>query len=603
MGNFIKLNIGTRLAAGFALTLMMTVIIATVGVWRLNQVAQETQIILAEPLAKERMIAEWYTQIFAAVRRTAAIVKSSDGSLTAYFKEDAAATGKLSADLVKKIEPLISGDEETALFKSVMEHRAAYSKARDGAIKAKADGNTELAEQILTQQFTPAAKAYEERVHDLVNLQQKHISDSAAMIAGTASRGKVVIGSLAAGALLLGGVFAWLLTRSITRPLRRAVQAAEQVAAGDLTVRIDSSASDETGALLRALGNMNASLAKIVDEVRTGTQTISGASGEIAAGSFDLSSRTEQQAAALEETAASMEELTGTVRQNADNARQANQLAIAASSVATQAGASVDQVVATMGSINESSRKIVDIISVIDGIAFQTNILALNAAVEAARAGEQGRGFAVVASEVRTLAQRSAAAAKEIKGLIGDSVDKVDTGTKLVDQTGATMREVVDSIRRVTDIMGEISSASQEQITGIDQVNQAMGQMDNATQQNAALVEEATAATASLQDQAKRLAQVVDVFKLDAAHTSPVVVSAPVKRPPPARPALSKPAPRAVAKPAVVSAAVPAATPAEEPVSKSAEKPATKPASKPTVKPTSKPVATTKMNEAEWEEF
>jgi methyl-accepting chemotaxis protein len=599
MGNFIKLNIGTRLAAGFALTLMMTVIIATVGVWRLNQVAQETQIILAEPLAKERMIAEWYTQIFAAVRRTAAIVKSSDSSLTAYFKEDAAATGKLSADLVKKIEPLISGDEETALFKSVMEHRAAYSKARDGAIKAKADGNTELAEQILTQQFTPAAKAYEERVHDLVNLQQKHISDSAAMIAGTAARGKVVIGSLAAGALLLGGVFAWLLTRSITRPLRRAVQAAEQVAAGDLTVRIDSSASDETGALLRALGNMNDSLAKIVDEVRTGTQTISGASGEIAAGSFDLSSRTEQQAAALEETAASMEELTGTVRQNADNARQANQLAIAASSVATQAGASVDQVVATMGSINESSRKIVDIISVIDGIAFQTNILALNAAVEAARAGEQGRGFAVVASEVRTLAQRSAAAAKEIKGLIGDSVEKVDTGTKLVDQTGATMREVVDSIRRVTDIMGEISSASQEQITGIDQVNQAMGQMDNATQQNAALVEEATAATASLQDQAKRLAQVVDVFKLDAAHTTPVVVSAPVKRPPPARPALSKPVPRAVAKPAVVSAA----TPVEEPVSKSAEKPATKPASKPTVKPTSKPVATTKMNEAEWEEF
>ena len=603
MGNFIKLNIGTRLAAGFALTLMMTVIIATVGVWRLNQVAQETQIILAEPLAKERMIAEWYTQIFAAVRRTAAIVKSSDGSLTAYFKEDAAATGKLSADLVKKIEPLISGDEETALFKSVMEHRAAYSKARDGAIKAKADGNTELAEQILTQQFTPAAKAYEERVHDLVNLQQQHISDSAAMIAGTAARGKVVIGSLAAGALLLGGVFAWLLTRSITGPLRRAVQAAEQVAAGDLTVRIDSSANDETGALLRALGNMNDSLAKIVDEVRTGTQTISGASGEIAAGSFDLSSRTEQQAAALEETAASMEELTGTVRQNADNARQANQLAIAASSVATQAGASVDQVVATMGSINESSRKIVDIISVIDGIAFQTNILALNAAVEAARAGEQGRGFAVVASEVRTLAQRSAAAAKEIKGLIGDSVEKVDTGTKLVDQTGATMREVVDSIRRVTDIMGEISSASQEQITGIDQVNQAMGQMDNATQQNAALVEEATAATASLQDQAKRLAQVVDVFKLDAAHTTPAVVSAPVKRPPPARPALNKPAPRAAAKPAVTPTVPPADTTAEEPVSKPAEKQAAKPASKPAAKPANKPVAATKMNEAEWEEF
>jgi len=574
MGNFIKLNIGTRLAAGFALTLLMTVIIATVGVWRLNQVADETASILAEPLAKERMISEWYTQIFAAVRRTAAIVKSSDPSLTEFFKEDAAATGKLSADLVKQIEPLISGDDETALFKSVMEHRTAYSKARDGAVKAKGEGNTELAEQILTQQFNPTSKAYQERVKELVDLQHKRIAASTELIASTASRGKFVIGSLAAGALLLGGIFAWLLTRSITRPLRQAVHAAEQVAAGDLTVTIDSKATDETGALLRALGNMNNSLAKIVDEVRSGTQTISGASGEIAAGSFDLSSRTEQQAAALEETAASMEELTGTVRQNADNARQANQLAIAASSVATQAGQAVDQVVATMGSINDSSRKIVDIISVIDGIAFQTNILALNAAVEAARAGEQGRGFAVVASEVRTLAQRSAGAAKEIKQLIGDSVEKVDTGTKLVDHTGATMREVVDSIRRVTDIMGEISSASQEQITGIDQVNQAMGQMDNATQQNAALVEEATAATAALQEQAQRLAQVVDVFKLDARHVTPAAPVTPVKRPP-ARPALAKPAPRAAAK----------AAPAPAP------------------KASARPAAPAKTNEAEWEEF
>ena len=577
MGNFIKLNIGTRLAAGFALTLLMTVIIATVGVWRLNQVAHETEAILAEPLAKERMIAEWYTQIFAAVRRTAAIVKSSDPSLTEFFKEDSAATGKLSADLVKQIEPLISGDDESALFKSVMEHRAAYSKARDGAVKAKAEGNVELAEQILTQQFNPTAKAYQERVKELVDLQHKRIAASAGLIASTAARGNVVIGSLAAGALLLGGVFAWLLTRSITRPLRQAVHAAEQVAAGDLTVEIDTRATDETGALLRALGHMNTSLSKIVDEVRSGTQTISGASSEIAAGSFDLSSRTEQQAAALEETAASMEELTGTVRQNADNARQANQLAIAASSVATQAGQAVDQVVATMGSINDSSRKIVDIIAVIDGIAFQTNILALNAAVEAARAGEQGRGFAVVASEVRTLAQRSAAAAKEIKQLIGDSVEKVDTGTRLVDHTGATMREVVDSIQRVTDIMGEISSASQEQITGIDQVNQAMGQMDNATQQNAALVEEATAATAALQDQAQRLAQVVDVFKLDARYVTPAAPVVAVKRPP-ARPALAKPVARAAAKPAPVA----------------------KPAA---AKTTGKPAAPAKVNEAEWEEF
>jgi methyl-accepting chemotaxis protein len=579
MGNFIKLNIGTRLAAGFALTLLMTVIIAAVGTWRLNQVAQETHDILAAPLAKERMIAEWYTQIFAAVRRTAAIVKSSDGSLTAYFKEDSAATGKLSADLLKQIEPLISGADEEALFKSVMEHRKAYSAGRDNAVKAKAEGNTELADEILEKQFTPAAKAYQERVKELLDLQHKRIDASAAAIDAAASRGNTMIGLLAAGALLLGAAFAWLLTRSITHPLRQAVQAAEQVAAGDLTVRVDSKATDETGALLRALGNMNDSLARIVNEVRSGTQTITGASGEIAAGSFDLSSRTEQQAAALEETAASMEELTGTVRQNADNARQANQLAIAASSVASQAGSAVDQVVATMGSINESSRKIVDIISVIDGIAFQTNILALNAAVEAARAGEQGRGFAVVASEVRTLAQRSAGAAKEIKQLIGDSVEKVDAGTRLVDHTGATMREVVDSIQRVTDIMGEISSASQEQITGIDQVNQAMGSMDNATQQNAALVEEATAATAALQEQAQRLAQVVDVFKLDARYVSPAAPVVAVKRPP-ARPALAKPVTRAAATPT------------------------TKPAAKPSAAKTAgKPAAPAKVNEAEWEEF
>ena len=520
MGNFIKLNIGTRLAAGFALTLLMTVIIATVGVWRLNQVAQETSSILAEPLAKERMIAEWYTQIFAAVRRTAAIVKSSDPSLTEFFKEDSAATGKLSADLVKKIEPLISGDDETALFKSVMEHRSAYSKARDGAVKAKSDGDVELAEQILTQQFNPAAKAYQERVKELVDLQHQRISASADLIASTAERSNWVIGSLAAGALLLGGVFAWLLTRSITRPLRQAVHAAQQVAAGDLTVEIDSKATDETGALLRALGNMNTSLSKIVDEVRSGTQTISGASSEIAAGSFDLSSRTEQQAAALEETAASMEELTGTVRQNADNARQANQLAITASGVASQAGQAVDQVVATMGSINASSRKIVDIIAVIDGIAFQTNILALNAAVEAARAGSEGRGFAVVASEVRNLAQHSAGAAREIKTLISQSSGEIEAGTGMAESAGSTMRAMLQHVADVAGILGQIHTASAGQAEGVNQVSRAIAEIDLSTQQNAAMVEEAAAAAASMRQQAAELSALVATFKLRADQSA-----------------------------------------------------------------------------------
>jgi methyl-accepting chemotaxis protein len=252
--------------------------------------------------------------------------------------------------------------------------------------------------------------------------------------------------------------------------------------------------------------------------VRSGADTIATASSQIAAGNLDLSSRTEQQASALEETASSMEELTSTVKQNSDNARQAGQLAQSASDVAVKGGAEVAQVVDTMGSINASSKKIVDIIGVIDGIAFQTNILALNAAVEAARAGEQGRGFAVVATEVRNLAQRAASAAKEIKSLIDDSVDKVNIGAKLVDQAGATMQEIVGSIRRVTDIMGEITAASREQTEGIEQVNQAIIQMDETTQQNAALVEEAAAAAASLQDQAGNLVELVSVFKIDGTH-------------------------------------------------------------------------------------
>ena len=274
---------------------------------------------------------------------------------------------------------------------------------------------------------------------------------------------------------------------------------------------------------------MRNSLVEIVSQVRAGTATINTASGEIAAGNLDLSARTEGQAGALEETASSMEELTGTVRQNADNAHQANVLALSASAVAVKGGAVVAQVVETMATINESSKKIVDIIGVIDSIAFQTNILALNAAVEAARAGEQGRGFAVVASEVRNLAQRSAAAAQEIKTLIGNSVERVDIGARLVDQAGSTMQEIVTSVARVTDIMSEIALASQEQIAGIEQVNQAIGEMDEVTQQNAALVEQAGAAATSLNDEAAALARVVSVFNLGNAVTS---TPAPAKAPP-----------------------------------------------------------------------
>ncbi|MGJ9418018.1 methyl-accepting chemotaxis protein [Massilia sp. CMS3.1] len=561
MGFFNNLNIGKRLAIGFALTLAMAVLIAAVGIARVNSGAASTAQVLAEPLAKERMISEWYMQVFAAVRRTAAIVKSSDPALGPFFKEDAAQTGKRSAELMKQIEPLIVDGEEKALFDRITEQRKAYSSARDLAVKAKADGDQELATRILDEKFTPTAKAYQESMQQLVALQAAQIATTARTIDERADGSETLLATLAIISVLLGAGLAWLLARSIVRPIREAVALAETVASGDLTRRIDATSRDETGALLRALRHMNDSLVQIVTEVRGGTDTIAGASGEIAAGNMDLSSRTEQQAASLEETAASMEQLTGTVRQNADNARQANQLAITASNVAIEGGSVVGQVITTMGSINESSRKIVDIIGVIDGIAFQTNILALNAAVEAARAGEQGRGFAVVASEVRNLAQRSAAAAKEIKVLIGDSVDKVDLGAKLVDQAGATMEQVVESIRRVTDIMAEITHATQEQTGGIEQVNRSIGLMDEATQQNAALVEESAAAAGAMQEQAAKLAQVVGVFKLDAGAS----IAAPAARqaaPTRAIAVRPKPAPRAAKAPVATKAAKSTAKPA-----------------------------------------
>ncbi|MFK3736399.1 methyl-accepting chemotaxis protein [Massilia sp. TN1-12] len=517
MAWFANLSIGKRLAAGFALVLALTLAIAVAGIWHLRAMAADTRAMMDVPMAKQQMIAEWRTQTFGAVRRTIAVVKSSDPSLAGFFKQDAEMTANRATELMQKIEPLLSNDKEKAQFYKINDLRKVYAAAKEAAVKAKASGNGDEATRILDKEFLPAAKAYEGAVGVLVDMQRDQIAASAVAIEATITKSASTIAMLSAGALLIGIVCAWFLTRGIVRPIREAVELAEAVASGDLTRRIAANDDrDETGALLRALAHMNDSLVRIVTDVRGGTGAIHGAAGEIASGNLDLSSRTEQQAAAIEETAASMAHLTDTVRQNADNARQANQLAISASEVAVQGGSVVGEVVTTMNAINESSKKIVDIITVIDGIAFQTNILALNAAVEAARAGEQGRGFAVVAGEVRTLAQRSAAAAKEIKELIGNSVAKVDAGSKLVDQAGSTMEQVVASIQRVTDIMAEISSASQEQTDGIQQVNGAIGQMDESTQQNAALVEEAAAAAGSLQDQASRLAEAVGVFKVEA---------------------------------------------------------------------------------------
>lgn len=339
---------------------------------------------------------------------------------------------------------------------------------------------------------------------------------------GAVARNTITV-TLAAALLILTAIL-FFLVRSITRPLAEAARLASIVASGDLTSKIEVKSQDETGKLMQALKDMNDSLYEIVGNVRTSVDSITTAAKEIARGNNDLSQRTEEQATSLEETASSMEELSSTVKHNADNARQANQFGMGARDVAMKGGEVVGKVVTTMASINESSKKIVDIISVIEGIAFQTNILALNAAVEAARAGEQGRGFAVVAGEVRTLAQRSAAAAKEIKALIGDSVEKVAGGTKLVDEAGKTMEEIVTAVKRVTDIMAEISAASSEQSAGIDQVNTAIIQMDEVTQQNAALVEEAAASAESMEEEAEKLTEAVSVFKL---RESAVVESQP----------------------------------------------------------------------------
>ncbi len=403
------------------------------------------------------------------------------------------------------------------------------------AIEALRAPNTQLAMEIMQGPIRQNYVDVEQGIAELIKMQldvaKADFTNSQELYIWVRNSSMTAI---ALGVLFAIGIGIWL-TRAISMPLNKAVLIARSVAAGDLTQKIEVRSGDETGQLLQALKRMNDSLIQTVGQVRRSTETIGVASAEIASGNADLSSRTETQASSLEETASSMEELTSTVRQNAENARQANQLVVSASDFAVKGGQVVGQVVDTMGSIKESSKKIVDIIGVIDGIAFQTNILALNAAVEAARAGEQGRGFAVVAAEVRNLAQRSAGAAKEIKGLIGDSVDKVDVGSKLVDEAGKTMSEIVTSVKHVADIMNEITAASQEQSSGIEEVNRAIGQMDEMTQQNAALVEQAAAAAASMQEQAVQLAQAVSVFKLEgdgqgtAAWTA--AVAAPAAKP------------------------------------------------------------------------
>ena len=533
-----NLNIGSRLGAGFAIVLLLLAALTVTAIVRMQTASDLTYRLIHTSIKNQRMVAEWAKIIEINSVRGVASFEITDPVVRGKIEADLKAHADRSSQLQDQIAASLRNPAVKEQFQVVRKVRTEYVTVRARAFQLKADGNFDAAKLMFDKEVTPITTAYLAEVKRFSEMQIKAADGVADSIMQEYSSTRILLIELGLLAVLVGVIFAWRITRSITHPIRAAVKVAETVAAGDLTSTITVASRDETGQLMQALKTMNDSLVGIVGQVRSGTDTIATASSEIAAGNMDLSSRTEQQASSLEETASSMEELTSTVKQNTDNARQANKLAGDAADIASRGGAVVAEVVTTMGDINASSKKIVDIISVIDGIAFQTNILALNAAVEAARAGEQGRGFAVVATEVRNLAQRSAAAAKEIKGLIDDSVQKVDAGTHLVDKAGRTMEEIVQSIGFVTSIMSEISNASEEQSAGIEQVNQAISEMDQVTQQNAALVEEASAAAEAMQEQASELARIVSVFRLDGGGAA-----APARASRPAAPAQKVPAP------------------------------------------------------------
>ncbi|MDN2705919.1 methyl-accepting chemotaxis protein [Janthinobacterium sp. SUN100] len=548
-----QFKIGTRLGIGFAVVLGLLVAVLLVGLYSMGQLSARTHDIVADKnvkMAAANTMSDNVRNITLAI--TSIVVAPTEALVQAELAKIGEARKKYGA-AKETLQKKISTDKETALMAELDAALKSGAPLNNKVIELRNAGQTEEAIAFLTQQAAPSLKIVLGALDSLVAYEAQQAAQAAtdAETLSTSARASMI--ALGSVAVLLGAFVAWIITRSITQPINAAVSVAETVASGDLSSHIVVNSSDETGRLLGALKAMNTSLLGVVAQVRHGTEAISTASSEIAAGNLDLSSRTEEQASSLEETASAMEELTSTVKQNADNARQANQLAKSASEVAVRGGSIVSQVVDTMGTINASSRKIVDIIGVIDGIAFQTNILALNAAVEAARAGEQGRGFAVVATEVRNLAHRSASAAKEIKELIAASVANVDTGSRLVNEAGQTMGDIVDSIVRVTDIMGEITSATHEQTIGIEQINMAIAQMDEVTQQNAALVEEAAAASQSMQEQAGELAHVVGFFKTgnhvaSAPRLTPVRTAAapaaakiapPAARPAPARKAVA----------------------------------------------------------------
>ena len=509
------MKIGARLGAGFGMVLLLMVVLIATGLLRLDKIGALSESIIQSDWAKADAIAT----LRSTTRSNAALV------LELFIHEDGAHSNAIHAEIdankititksLEVLDQLVHTPKGLSLLATLKQQRKAYVASFSQADKLLMAGQREAAAEHVRKDTLPALASLQATVNTLNDLQRGMVLQGGEQIQQNISLANIMMSGLGAAAVLLGVLFAWYVTRSITAPLAYALTVARAVAAGDLSSKIVADGKDETGQLLQALREMNDNLAALVGQVRGGTGAIAVASSEIASGNADLSARTEAQASALEETASSMIEMTGTVRSNSDNARQADQLARSAAAVAQRGGTAMAQVIGTMDAINSSSKKIVDIIGVIDGIAFQTNILALNAAVEAARAGEQGRGFAVVATEVRNLAQRSSAAAREIKALIADSVSQVDQGARLVSQAGSTMDEVVASVGRVSAIVGEISTANHEQSEGIEQINAAIMQMDQTTQQNAALVEQAAAAAAAMHDQAGELETLVSQFKLD----------------------------------------------------------------------------------------
>jgi methyl-accepting chemotaxis protein len=506
-----QVRVRTQLSLVFAIVIAISFLSTGLGLWRLQALSADTRALTTQPLVKERLLSEWLLQISMAVKRTSVLARASDTDLASTFAAEAKESSARSTALQARFGEMIASPEEQTLFDDIGQLRKQYVGNRDRVMQLKLDGRHEEALALYTSGFVPRAREYTARVNDLLAYERQAIDTRANEVLANAHRSQVTLIILSLATLAASIVAGSLFIRALFRRLGGEPALAAQVALDvDVPVRPGDAQS-----LMAAMRTMRDSLKQLVGRVHRSTDVIGGSAASIAAEAQDLSSRTERQAAALEETASSMEELTRTVGHNADNARQASKLAEEATGVAREGGRMVERLVTTMGSIDESAKRIADIIGVIDGIAFQTNILALNAAVEAARAGEQGRGFAVVASEVRALAQRSAGAAKEIKGLIEDSTRRVEQGASQARSTGDTMGGIVAGIERVAVIMGDIVTSSREQAEGIVQVNQTVAQMDQATQQNAALVEKAAAAAGALQQEVTQLAHTLAAFRVE----------------------------------------------------------------------------------------